>query len=250
MNKNLYEILGLDKSATQDDIKKAYRKLCKQYHPDVSSEPDSDEKIREINEAYSILSDENKKKEYDSPSFSNENIFDFNDLLNHIRTSNLHAPRRGEDYFEYITVPLTDLLDGCTMEHPFRINDPCKNCNGRRFKSFEKCKGCEGTGRKVEKAYNITVKRPCQDCGGQGNVGKEPCSDCINGFVVTNRVANISIPPSINGTCRVRVREGGMSGVNGGPPGDAWFNIIPKFPDMSKMSQVDKENFIRICKEY
>lgn len=250
MSKDLYEILGLNKSATQDDIKKAYKKLCKQYHPDVSTEPDAEDRIREINEAYSILSDEDKRKAYDNPILNRESMFDLSDLLHHVRTSNLYAPRRGEDYFEYIVLPLCDLLNGCTIEHPFKINDICKTCSGGKFKSFEKCTGCDGTGRKVEKTYNISVKRPCQDCSGRGHTGKEPCQDCTNGFVVVNRMANITVPPSINGTCKVRVRDGGGSGINGGPPGDAWFNIIPRFPDMSKMNDIDKENFNRICREY
>jgi len=252
MTDNYYEILGVNKDASKEEIKKAYRKLALENHPDRNpGDTEKEEAFKKISEAYSVLSDDDKRRNYDRPRNIPEIDIEFiKNMFGFSRTANVNTPVRGNDYVEQIGLPLSDILFGSKIEHPFSLEDICTTCNGKSFKTVDKCTKCEGTGRTEQKAYNVIMKQVCKDCRGRGYNGKDSCTECVKGNVRVDRVANIVIPPSPTGVCKVRVKGGGTSGINGAPPGDAWFHIFPIFPDATKFSEEEKNEFIKLCKKY
>ncbi len=177
MAKDYYEILGIDKNATQEDIKKAYRNLAKKYHPDVNKDKSSSEKFKEINEAFSVLSDEGKKHKYDQygtaePSQNFEG-FDMNDIFSNFGFGDIFGEKEENYDVKYeISATLEDVFNGASKKINVRVPDNCDHCKGRGGTNVIKCHKCNGTGRvqQMRKAgfMQFMTMGTCKDCHGNG----------------------------------------------------------------------------------
>lgn len=258
--RDYYEVLGLSKGASTQEIKKAYRKLSKQYHPDINKAPDADEKFKEITEAYEVLSDENKKSQYDQfghaafgqggsggfggfngfgGGFSGGDFEDLGDIFSSFfggggRRRNPNAPRQGEDLLQRLHISFKDSVFGIKKIIKLRKEVVCDICNGSGAKdssSFSKCTTCNGSG--VETYVQSTVfgqvqsQRTCSTCSGTGKIIKDKCSHCF-GKGYNNREVEyeVDIPSGIKTGQRVRLQGKGGPGFNGGPAGDLFIEVI------------------------
>jgi molecular chaperone DnaJ len=250
--RDYYEVLGVSKSATKDELKKAYRKLSKQYHPDINKEPGADEKFKEVKEAYEVLSDDQKKAHYDqfghtdpNQSFGGggagfEGFGGFEDIFSTFfggggsRRRDPNAPRQGADLQYTMTLAFEDAVFGkeTTIEIP--REEPCDTCDGSGAKpgtKVETCSHCQGTGQlNVEQNTpfgRIVNRRVCHHCSGTGKNIKHKCSTCGgDGKVQKRRKINVKIPAGIDDGQQLRVSGQGEPGVNGGPPGDLYVVFV------------------------
>lgn len=217
--KDYYKVLGVEKDASQDDIKKKYRKIAFKYHPDKAPEDkkqEYEEKFKEVAEAYSVLSDPQKRDQYDNPHSG----FDFGgfgmsveDIIN-----NFMGGRSGFDPFGRrrgrknnivvgkivkldTSISFEDMVKGCDKEIKYSRPIHCESCNGKGYPPEvepETCKRCNGTGM-VESRNGFTlISYTCPDCSGSGNIIKERCKDCNGGFVNKKASVKINIPPGVN----------------------------------------------------
>jgi molecular chaperone DnaJ len=246
--RDYYEVLGVSKSATKDEIKKAYRKLSKKYHPDINKEPDAAEKFKEIKEAYEVLSDDQKKAHYDQFGHTDPNQgfggfgggadfgggFGFEDIFSSIfgggRRRDPNAPRQGADLQYTMTLSFEDAVFGkeTTIEIP--REETCDTCHGSGAKPGSKvdtCSHCHGTGQmSVEQNTpfgRIVNRRTCHYCNGTGKIIREKCGTCHGtGRVTKNKKINVKIPAGVDDGQQLRVAGQGEPGFNGGPPGDLY----------------------------
>lgn len=256
--RDFYEVLGVDRSASADEIKKAYRKLAKKYHPDLN--PDDKEgaeaKFKEATEAYEILSDADKKQKYDQfghAAFDQTagggygygggfNDFDMGDIFSSFfgggfgggfGGSNPNAPRRGRDIAHSIELSFEEACFGAEREITINHLEKCDECHGSGAKkgtSPTTCPTCRGTGqvRTVQRTIlgNMQTSRPCETCGGKGTIIKEPCQACAGkGSTRRSKKVKVKIPAGIDNGQQVYVRGEGDAGSNGGPSGDLILNI-------------------------
>lgn len=256
-----YEILGVDKKASADDIKTAYRKLAMQYHPDRNKDPGAEEKFKEISEAYAVLEDQTKRQQYDQYGhagidmrYSQEDIFrgaapDIEDILRGFgggsgRGGSIfdiffsgsrmqEGPMRGSDILYELSIDFEDAASGKTVDMEIPRTETCKVCHGngaRPGTSPKTCPSCHGTGH-VNKAQNTPFGRfvttsTCGKCGGRGQVIDAPCVTCYgSGIVQGRRKLEVKIPPGIDTGSRLRVAGEGEAGKKGGPPGDLYVEI-------------------------
>lgn len=244
MAKNYYEILGVDKKATQEEIKSQYRKLVKQYHPDLHPNDDSvAAKFKEINEANEILSDPQKRAQYDyeleNPFASQGGGFSgdysgfsdiFGDLFSQFtgggtRTS---AKRAGTNIGVTVTLSFMDAAKGCTKEVNYKRNEPCSSCKGTGAKDGTKymtCDSCKGSGQiqqAVGGGFFKTVRIvTCPKCGGLGKIILEKCGDCGGkGYKSTNTKLTIDVPAGADNGSYIKKRGYGNASPNGGETGD------------------------------
>ena len=258
MNKrDYYEVLGVPKTATEDEIKSAFRKLAKKYHPDVSKEPDAAEKFKEAQEAYAVLSDESKRKQYDQfghAAFENNGAgasgfdfsdFDFSDIFGDIfgggfggfnfgsgRSSS--RARKGRDSVINVNLTFEEAVFGCSKELEFPYKEECKTCHGTGAKpgtSPETCSKCGGKGKVVYSQQSLFGMmqnvQTCPDCGGTGKVIREKCPDCRGTGYISKKVRKtVEIPAGIDNGQSVRVRGYGEPGRNGGPRGDLLVEVL------------------------
>ncbi len=246
--KDYYEILGVSRDASVDEIKKAYRKLAKQHHPDVNEDKDgASERFKEACEAYAVLSDENKRSRYDTfghSAFENgggfggfEDFMDgfggFGDIFDSFfgggRTSRHRSgPVRGSDLRMDISITFEEAAFGIEKEIRLNKETTCETCNGSGAKEGtqpEKCSTCGGTGQIRQQRssvfgsfVNIT---DCPDCGGSGLKIKDPCPDCGGkGILKKHKKLNVSIPAGIDNAQILTLRGEGSAGQRGGPAGD------------------------------
>ncbi|SFJ09339.1 molecular chaperone DnaJ [Thermoflavimicrobium dichotomicum] len=256
--RDYYEVLGVDRNATADEIRKAYRKLARKYHPDVNKEPDAEEKFKEIKEAYEVLSDEQKRAHYDQfghtdPSggfgtggfaggfdggFSGgfSGIEDIFDMFFGGTRRNPFAARQGADLEYRIQIDFKDAIYGTSVELQIPKTEACPTCKGSGAKQGsrpETCSVCRGRGQ-VEEVKNtpwgkIQHSRTCPSCKGEGKVIREKCSTCTGlGKVKRKRKLSVKIPAGIYDGDRLRVRGEGEPGINGGPPGDLIITVFVK----------------------
>ena len=249
MAKNYYETLGVDKNASQDDIKKAYRTLVKKYHPDLHpGDAAAAEKFKEINEANEVLSDEKKRKQYDFEQehpgmggFGGANgasgfsgFSDFGDIFGDIfggfggRRQAARTKQKGEDITIELSLSFMDAAKGCVREITYNRNEPCKSCNGTGAKggtAYKTCEKCGGTGQ-VEYAtsngfFRSVSVRPCPDCGGTGKKIIENCPDCKGkGYNRTATKVTLNIPAGADTGSYLRKAGFGEASKNGGAAGD------------------------------
>ncbi|RJP34407.1 MAG: molecular chaperone DnaJ [Candidatus Omnitrophota bacterium] len=252
--RDYYEILGVKKNASKDEIKKAYRKLAMQYHPDRNQgNPQAEEKFKEATEAYEILSDPDKRRNYDqfghagvnASGFGGANfggaafrdfqdIFgDFNDIFDHFfggaggrsRRSRSRV-QRGDDLRYDMEISLLEAYDGIDKQIEVPRQTLCDNCSGSGCApgySPETCTQCGGVGQVSMSQGFFSISRPCNRCGGTGQSIKHPCVQCHgSGRVMTRRKVNIKIPRGTMTGLKLKVQGEGEPGYHGGPPGDLY----------------------------
>lgn len=255
---NFYELLGVEKTASADDIKKAYRKLALQYHPDRNQEDkDAEEKFKQISEAYATLSDPQKREAYDRPQvrrstpynpYQNSNPFeDLHDIFNQ---QFRQAKFRGSDVRLNCTVPLKTAVFGGKYELTLEFDGPCDDCNGTGAKDGEmvNCRRCGGKGRQTIRQGPYEMNTPCQACLGTGRIAKDSgCPGCKGSrFKSTTSKVKINIPAGIDNGQVLRIQGKGSPGTNGGQPGDLMVTImIEKHPDYQRRGQ-DLLTFVNV----
>ncbi|MEO8290839.1 MAG: molecular chaperone DnaJ [Gaiellaceae bacterium] len=251
--KDLYEILGIKKGASADEIKKAYRKLARQYHPDKNpGDKEAEERFKEIQGAYDVLSDPEKRKQYDQvgprifsgaggqPGGGNfqwsGNIGDLGDLSDLFgglfggagttRGSSRRSQRgeRGRDVEVAINLSFEDSLKGLTTKIPVGVELPCSVCHGTGAEpgtSPKICADCRGRGVISEDEGFFAFSRPCPRCGGNGTVIEQPCRNCKgSGRERRTKRYTVKIPAGVKDGTQIRLKGKGEAGTNGGPPGD------------------------------
>ncbi len=247
--RDYYEVLGLDRSATDDQIKKAYRQQAKKYHPDLNpGDKVAEEKFKEVNEAYEVLSDSDKKSKYDQfghagvdPNFGagggfnggfNMDFGDIGDIFSSFfgggRRTNPNAPRQGSDTEQNIVISFEEAAFGCEKEITITRIEKCSTCSGSGAKEGTQpttCPTCNGTGQiHVQQRTPFGVmqsQRPCDRCGGKGKIIEKPCDTCKGkGKVRRTLKQTISIPAGIDDGQTFVIRGAGNAGENGGPNGD------------------------------
>ncbi len=252
--RDYYEVLGVDKNADDAALKKAYRALAKKYHPDVNpGDAEAEKKFKEASEAYAVLSDADKRRQYDQfghAAFENGgggaggfggfdfNGADFSDIFGDIfgdlfgggrrsgRANN--GPMKGMNIRKGVRITFEEAIFGCEKELDVVLKDPCSKCGGTGAKSGtspETCKKCGGRGQVVYTSQSFfgTVQnvQTCPDCGGSGKIVREKCSDCGGtGYIASKKKIKVTIPAGIDNGQSVRIREKGEPGTNGGPRGD------------------------------
>jgi molecular chaperone DnaJ len=247
--KDYYETLGVSKTATADEIKRAYRKLTRKYHPDANpGDTESESRFKEINEANDVLSDSAKRARYDQFGFVGEappqgaegfggDFFGFGDIFENFfggvsgsRGANPNAPRRGSDLEMTMRVTLETAYRGATREVEIPREENCPHCDGSGAEPGSKvttCAACGGKGQ-VERVANTPFGRmvqvvPCTACGGRGKIIETPCSKCRGAKRVRkNRKLEVKIPPGVDAGTRLRISGEGEAGMNGGPAGDLY----------------------------
>ncbi len=253
MNKrDYYEVLGISKGASNDEIKKAYRRLAKKYHPDVSTEENAIEKFKEVQEAYEVLSDDSKRAQYDQFGHAGPNQgfgggdfgggFGFEDIFSSFfgggggRRRDPNAPRQGADLQYQVTLDFEEAISGKEMDIEIPAEDPCNTCNGSGAKpgtSKETCSHCSGTGQvSVEQNTpfgRIVNRQSCRHCSGTGQIIKEKCTTCHgSGKLRKRKKINVKIPAGIDNGQQIRVTGKGEAGINGGPAGDLYVVVRVK----------------------
>lgn len=250
--RDYYEVLGVSKSASDDEIKKAHRKLAKKYHPDLNKDnPDAAEKFKELNEAYEVLSDKDKKAKYDqfgfagvdpnygggSGGFDGFGGFDMGDLGDIFGSffgggsstrSRRNAPQRGETLRQRVMLSFEEAAFGCEREITIGRVETCEECSGSGAApgtSAETCSTCRGTGTVTQTQRTplgmFQTQSACPNCKGTGKIIKSPCKKCGgNGKVRKNRTLKVNIPAGIDDGQSIQLRGQGGAGTNGGPAGD------------------------------
>lgn len=252
--RDYYDVLGVSKTATDDEIKKAYRNLAKKYHPDVSTEPNAEEKFKEIQEAYEVLSDQQKREQYNQFGHESPNMgqgfggFDFGgfgggfeDILSSMfgggrRSSSSSANTRGNDLRTTVTVTFEEAAFGTEKELSINKYETCPTCSGLGAESksdIEVCPKCRGRGRIVQEQSTlfgrIQTEAVCPNCGGRGKIIKKKCSTC-NGEGRVKKLAKIKvkIPAGIEDGQGLKLSGYGEAGPSGGISGDLYINIVMK----------------------
>ncbi len=247
--KDYYEILGVPRNATLEEIKQAYRRLARQYHPDVNKSPDAEEKFKEINEAYAVLSDEEKRRIYDmyghagleGRGFRPEPA-DFTDLFADLfedlfgfgpRVRTRRAPRRGADLQTEVTLTFEEAARGAEKDIEVMRNEPCPRCRGSGAEPGTgptRCPTCGGLGevRRVSQSFlgSFVQVTTCPTCQGMGEVISSPCRECGGeGRVLTHRRIAVRIPAGVDDGMQIRLPGEGEPGENGGPPGNLYVQV-------------------------
>lgn len=252
--RDYYEVLGVDKSASADEIKKAYRKLAMQYHPDRNpGNKEAEQRFKEVNEAYGVLSDADKKAKYDQfghsafdgstgygqggfGGFGGFDGFDMGDIFSSFfggggssRSQNrANAPIPGDDIGIRVILSFEEAAFGCKKEVKYARVQKCSDCSGTGAENgttADRCTQCNGTGQvRVQQrtAFGMMQStRACPNCNGSGRVIKNPCNNCRGkGYVKVNKTLDVSIPAGIDDGQRIALRAQGNEGRNGGAAGD------------------------------
>jgi len=241
-----YEILGVSRNATQEEIKRAYRRLAKEYHPDRNpGDKEAEEKLKKINEAYSVLSDPEKRANYDrygTADFQGIDMNGFSDLFSEIFRGfgfgdfgmGRRGPMRGRNLRLNIRLTFEEAFFGTEKTVAFKRKVPCKTCHGSGAApgtSPRRCPTCGGRGQVVRTMGGfVTVSQACPTCQGIGEVVETPCPKCRGTGLQAERVEiKIPIPPGVEDGMAQRVQGGGDAGPRGGPPGDliVMFHVKP-----------------------
>lgn len=269
MNKrDYYEVLGVSKDASEAEIKSAFRKLAKKYHPDVSKEPDAAEKFKEAQEAYAVLSDENKRRQYDQfghaafsggaggagGSYGGFSGFDFGDInLDDIfdmfgggfssgfgsfggRSSRGSRKQKGPDRVIQIDLDFEDAVFGCKKTINLTLNEKCDDCGGVGGHGSKTCDKCHGsgtvTGQQQTLFGSFMTRTTCDKCGGSGTIFENTCKTCRGtGRVKKNKDIEVTIPAGVDTGNQLRISGKGEAGVNGVPNGDIYLEFyVRKHP--------------------
>lgn len=254
--RDYYEVLGVDKSATEDEIKKAYRQLAKKYHPDVNPSEEAAAKFKEASEAYAVLSDASKRQQYDQfghAAFDGSggyggggfdfNGADFSDMFGDIfgdifgggrARQNPNGPMKGASIRTSVRISFMESVFGATKTLTLNLKDPCPTCSGTGAKpgtSPKMCPKCGGKGQVVytQQSFFGTVRnvQTCPGCSGSGKIIEEKCSTCGgSGYTSSRKQIEVTIPAGIRSGMSVRISEKGEPGINGGPRGDLMVEVL------------------------
>ncbi len=252
--RDYYEVLGVQNGASDDEIKKAFRKMSKKYHPDLNpGDKEAEEKFKEVNEAYQVLSDPDKKSKYDQfghagvdPNFGAGGGyggagFDFGDIFGDIfggfgggfGGGRRNGPRRGNDIRRVIDISFEEAAFGCTKTMNIQTQEKCDECGGTGAKkgtTATVCSHCNGTGRVKTQQRTIlgymTTETTCPQCNGEGKIIKEPCRECRGtGAVRRNKTIEVQIPSGIDDNQTIQLSGKGEAGSKGGPNGDLLITV-------------------------
>lgn len=262
-SRNYYDVLGVDKNADDKTIKSAFRKLAKQYHPDVNKEPGAEEKFKEIGEAYSVLGDAEKRKQYDQfgheaftqgasqggfgggfggfGGFSADDI-DLSSIFDDLfgggmfgggrRGSSKNRPTKGRDSLITIKLTFEEAVFGCKKTIDIDLDSECDECDGKGGSGETTCSTCGGRGRVVTQQRTpfgvFQSESSCPDCHGKGKTFKNVCRECNGtGHVIKNKEIEIDVPEGVDTGHQLRITGKGAAGYNGGPNGDIYieFNV-------------------------
>lgn len=254
-----YATLGVEKGASEQELKKAYRALAKKYHPDMHpGDIEAERKFKEVNEAYAVLSDPEKREKYDrfghaafdpaagagAGGFGGfggfDGGFDFGDIFSSFfgggaasQSARRRGPQRGSDVYVRLTIDFQEAVRGCKKDVSFDHVEACSHCHGSGAASgsgVETCSTCRGTGQvTVQQNSPLGIfqsSRPCSACNGSGKIIKDPCKNCRGkGFVKLTKKLSVSIPAGIDNEQRIALRGEGNAGRNGGTAGDLIIEI-------------------------
>jgi molecular chaperone DnaJ len=249
-NRDYYEILGVARTATQDEIKQAFRKLARQFHPDVSKEPDAEEKFKEINEAYGVLSDEQKRARYDrfgraglgDMGGAQDYTVNFNDIFEELfgfgmggggGRSRRNMPRRGRDLQMEVALTFEESIAGIEKDIEFVRDETCSTCQGNGAEPGSKprqCGTCNGRGevRQVRQTFIVQMVETvtCPQCNGRGEVVEKACRTCTGRGLERKTVRKkVAIPAGVDSGMQIRLPGEGQPGTNGGPNGNLFLVI-------------------------
>jgi molecular chaperone DnaJ len=253
-NRDYYEILGVSRTASQDEIKQAFRKLARQYHPDVSKEAEAEERFKEINEAYSVVSDPDKRSRYDrygqaglgEMGGSQDYNVHFEDIFEELfgfgmgggrgGNSRRNAPRRGRDLQMAITLNFEEAIFGVEKEIEFERDEICSTCRGNGAEpgsSVKTCATCGGRGevRQVRQTFIVQMVEtvPCQACQGRGQIIEKLCHTCGGRGQERKKInKKVSIPAGVDNGMQIRLPGEGQPGANGGPAGNLFIAVDVK----------------------
>ncbi len=270
--RDYYEVLGVSKTATKDEIKSAYRKLAKQYHPDINHDPDAPKKFEEVQEAYDVLYDDNKRAQYDrfgqaafeqgastggsgnpfGGGFSSQGFgdVDLGDIFSSFfggggrRSSSAQTgPAKGQDAVTRIRISFMDSIEGTKVTIPVNYEEPCSHCHGSGAESdsdLRTCPYCGGSG--VERTQQRTIfgvmegQTTCSHCGGRGKIVQNKCHECGGrGYAKVHKDLLVNIPAGISSGQQIRVSGKGGRGINGGSNGDLYVEVIvTEHPDFKR----------------
>ena len=257
--RDYYEVLGVNKSASKDEIKSAYRKLAKTYHPD-NKETGDEAKFKEIQEAYDILYDDQKRSAYDqfghaafeqagnnpgANPFEGGGFGGFSDLGDIFssffgggrrQNANPSQPRRGNDVIKRVKIDFMDAINGRDIEIQIEVDEQCSTCGGTGAKTpndIQTCSQCQGRGyvsmRRQSLFGAVTSQEVCPTCGGRGKTIKDKCKDCGGkGYIHKRKTIKVHIPAGIKEGQQIVSRGNGERGANGGPNGDLYIEILVK----------------------
>ncbi len=265
--KDYYEILGVSKTATEEEIKRAFRKLAKQYHPDVNKEPGAEEKFKEIGEAYAVLSDPDKRRQYDqfghaafeggAGGFQGFNMDDmdlgsiFDDLFGSSFGFNFggssrrkNAASKGKDRLIRLTLTFEEAVFGCKKSIRMDLNETCEKCHGAGGFHEKTCSKCNGRGTIVVEQKSMfgifQTQTTCNECGGSGHTFEETCSKCHGtGHVKANKEIVVTVPEGVDNGYQLRISGKGEAGINGGPNGDIYIEFDVKKHDFFERDDED-----------
>ena len=249
-NRDYYKVLGVPRNATLDDIKKAFRKLAFKYHPDHNHEDEAEEKFKEINEAYEVLSNAEKRASYDRfGRVATSDVFGFDDMgfgglgdifdafFGATTTRAQHrSPQKGADLRANLTLTFEEAVFGSTKEVEITRVENCSVCQGvgsQPGTNPQKCPNCNGAGeiRRVQQSLfgRFVHSATCPHCKGEGSVITNPCRHCRgSGKERVKRKLNVTVPPGIDDSYQMRMRGEGDAGKYGGSPGDVYVNFSVK----------------------
>jgi len=254
MTKDYYETLGVEKGASKEEIKKAYKKLAKKYHPDLNKESGSEEKFKEINEAAAILGDDAKREQYDRFGTANNNFqgfggggfdfggMDFGDIFDQFFSGfggfggRKRRPKRGADLRYDLEITLEEAATGLEKEIKIPKLDTCDSCNGTgadkdsEVKTCEECRGSGVTNRQQRTPFGIVnMQTTCRKCHGEGEIIEKPCIECHGtGRREVKKTVKVKIPAGVETGNRLRIHGEGEAGEKGAETGDLYIFITVK----------------------
>ncbi len=262
--KDYYEILEVPRNASEEEIKRAYRRLARKYHPDLNKDPSAQEKFKEINEAYQVLSDPEKRRLYDmyghaafqgtggqqgeeGYTTTGVGFGDIEDILNEFmkgfgfdtifekatrgRKRERRRPVRGEDIYQNVEITLEEAYKGTTVTIPVSREVRCEVCRGYGYdpsRGEKVCHTCGGSGQVIQRSFILTISQTCPTCHGEGSI-REPCRVCRGRGTVSKREEiKVRIPPGVDDGSKLVVEGKGNAGIYGGPAGNLYIMVKVK----------------------